>query len=88
MRNGLLLTLAALLVAVLPVTSQAGAPIFQKVPGVICIGHDGVAATATYTDVFALDAAVYDADNADSDLSWVFAENTAGLTVSGDVFYC
>ena len=71
MRNAVVVSLAVLALAFVPVLAPANAPIFIDVPGMITIYNDG-----TFPDAFGttLDAAVYDPDNDADTLTWRFQE--------------
>ena len=86
MRNVVVLSLAVLAIAFVPVLAPANAPIFIDVPGMITIYESG--GNSVYVNSFGatLDASVYDPDNADADLSWTFDEPAAAagaITVNG-----
>jgi hypothetical protein len=80
MRNGLLLAVGVLTLALLPAVSYASAPIFTEVPGVIILNQDG-GTTISAVDVFVFDDSVYDPDTDNADLAWSFIETDEGLTV-------
>jgi hypothetical protein len=81
MRNGLLLAVGVLTLALLPAVTNASAPIFTDVPGVICLTEDG-GTTRAATNVFVFDDAVTDPDSSVASLAWSFVETTEDLTVT------
>jgi hypothetical protein len=81
MRNGLLLAVGALTLALLPAVTNASAPIFTDVPGVIVLNEDH-GTTMAATNIFVFDTSVYDPDTDDADLAWSFVETDEGLTVA------
>jgi len=84
MRNGLLLAVGALTLALLPAVSHASAPIFTDVPGVIVLNVDN-GTTMSANSVFTYDTAVYDPDTDNADLAWSFIETAEGLGTVTDV---
>ncbi|MBN1515161.1 hypothetical protein JXA32_01190 [Candidatus Sumerlaeota bacterium] len=80
MRNGLLLAVGVLTLALLPAVSYASAPIFIDVPGVVILNQDG-GTTMSAVNVFVFDDSVYDPDTDVADLAWSFVETDETLTV-------
>ena len=80
MRNVVVVSLAVLALAFVPVLAPANAPIFIDVPGMITIHGDGNFPNAFDTT---LDAAVYDPDNAVETLTWSYLDPDALTDVNG-----
>jgi hypothetical protein len=79
MRKVIVVSLAVLVIAFMPVLASANAPIFVDVPGMITVTPNGTG-DYEYLNAFgsSLDNSVYDPDTADADLSWTFEEAVGG----------